>query len=269
MSRVSDSHVVDTESAKRATKKGLKPHLGLVAGVCLTKINQSRDRDELDTGLRIHLMPRQSILERAARLRNRVTAPPQARHAPAHTLANDNDDFRRKLEAVSMGRPSTQPSLFHSRELHATGASQSTRRESATQPQPRPIPQPHPRPQAAPRPYVQANEAHDHQNGSATALKSRDSGGGTAFDPTELLPPALQLDPELEQRVRNRILRNFRDFVRQNNRKANRTDTQRRALPKGFGDIFTDKVFFRKFIVAQLRSSQAPVCIARAAAARP
>lgn len=79
------------------------------------------------------------------------------------------------------------------------------------------------------------------------------------FDAAELLPPPLNLGPELHQRVRNRVLKNFRDWVRQNNRNVNRTDTQRRSLPGKFADIFTDKKFFRSFLKQQLRTSNAPV----------
>ena len=79
------------------------------------------------------------------------------------------------------------------------------------------------------------------------------------FDAAELLPPPLNLGPGLHQRVRNRVLKNFRDWVRENNRNVNRTDTQRRSLPGKFADIFTDKKFFRSFLKQQLRKSNAPV----------
>jgi hypothetical protein len=79
------------------------------------------------------------------------------------------------------------------------------------------------------------------------------------FDPDELLPPPAQLSAVLEQRVRNRVLRNFRECVREHNLRANRADTERRALPARFGDVFADRAFFRRFIVQQLRGSNAPV----------
>jgi hypothetical protein len=91
------------------------------------------------------------------------------------------------------------------------------------------------------------------------------------FDPAELLPPPAQLSAELEQRVRNRVLRNFRECVREHNRRANRADTEKRALPAQFADVFADRAFFRKFIVQQLRASNAPVrrrrCVVVVAAA--